>query len=234
MSEIKLSSVYIRNSEKELFSDLSLSIPAGSFTLLRGGNGSGKFLLLKVIGGILQPDKGEVEVNGNEVYNYLASENTTSVPSAFIFQNGAMISNLNIGENLMLPLDFHFPQMPLTEKKKKIEYYMKLFGLKNILNVRPSNLEPDILKLAGIIRAFIVEPGLIIMHEPFEKLDDDQINIFEKLVEEEYKKGTSFILSSRINRKLSNMANYIVELYDHKIEWSGTIDEFRNNLILND
>lgn len=234
MSLVRLSSVYINNGDEKLFSDLSLDIPESSFTLLRGGNGSGKFLLLKVIGGILQPDKGNVEINGIDVYNYLSSDDYQGVPSAFIFQNGAMISNLNIGENLMLPLDFHFPEMPVSEKKAKIEYYLNLFGIRNILQIRPSNLAPDILKLAGIIRAFIVEPGLIIMHEPFDELDDDQIVIFEKLVDEKFKAGTSFIVASRINRKLGNNANYIVELVEHKVEWSGTVSEFRNNLLLKD
>lgn len=227
MAEIILNSVSVKNEQKVLFKNLNLQIPANKFTLVTGPKSAGKYLLLKIIGGILKPDSGTVTLDGIDIYDYQLAEKIDYVPFGFIFQNGALISNLNVEENLLLPLDFHFPQMSQNEKSEKINYYLQLFSLDNVKKLRPSALSADILKVIGVIRAFIVDAKLIIMNEPLDNCEPEHEEIISGIISEKMAENTAFIMVSRNKNKLDKYVNYVVELKAHDLVFSGNYADYQ-------
>ena len=130
-------------------------------------------ILLKIIGGITQPTGGRVIINGIDLFNS-DRETLESVRKkmAFVFERKAILSNLSIRENLLLPLNYHYPDVSIEEKMQKIHALFDHFGIHHeILSDRPARLHPQALKMMLLIRAFAMDPEIIIYDNPLTDLE---------------------------------------------------------------
>ena len=168
----KVSKIYYMGKIKvQALNNISLKINTGEFITLKGPSGSGKTTLLNVIGALDIPDSGTIKFNNNDISLYNHKQRTVfrAKNLGFIFQNYNLIPELNVYENIEIPLlitkDKH--------RKKKILEAIEKVGLSNRLKHKPGELSGGQQQRVAIARALIKKPGLILADEPTANLDQD-------------------------------------------------------------
>lgn len=173
MANLRLEHVSFSSNGRRVLDDISFEVPPYLLTMILGPAGGGKSALLKVIGGILTPDEGNVFVDNVNLFSGTDEEIIAARQQvSFVFQIGGLISNLTLRENFLLPLGFYFPAMPLIEKESRILQAIDRFGFTpEMLLRRPAELSRPAAKQAGLIRALLTEPELVVMDDPFANCD---------------------------------------------------------------
>ena len=129
--------------------------------------------LLKIICGISEPTEGTVLIGGIDLFND-AEDRITEIRKkiGFCFARGGLLSNLSILENILLPFDFHYPHMPVEQKKEKILAIFRMLDIHDeVLTHRPAKLHPQMYKMILLVRAFVLEPAIILYDNPFLELE---------------------------------------------------------------
>jgi phospholipid/cholesterol/gamma-HCH transport system ATP-binding protein len=148
-----------------------------------GGSGTGKTVLLRSILGLHNPDAGTVELFGRDVRSLAAEDRGAMVQSCGVtFQNGALISSLNIAQNIQLPLREHYA---LSERTldELAEMNLKMVGLTPDTSAKyPSQLSGGMVKRAALARALALQPQLLFLDEPTAGLDPISAAAFDELL----------------------------------------------------
>ncbi len=163
---------YHRDSQViKVLQNISLSVKEGDFLALMGPSGSGKTTLLNLIAGIDRPDSGTVTV-GEEVISSLKEDALASWRSrhvGFIFQFYNLLPVLTAYENVELPL--LLTNLKKDEKRKHVEYALKLVGLEDRMENKPTQLSGGQQQRVAIARAIVTDPTIIVADEPTGDLD---------------------------------------------------------------
>lgn len=175
--------------------DTNLKIDTGEYISIIGHSGSGKTTLLNLIGGILKPTKGNILINGVNIWGL--SENDISFfrnrQVGFIFQFSSLIPTLNVIENLLLPASFY--KTTNTDIKKRAEELLSMVNMLDKAHMYPKHLSGGQQRRVAIARAFINSPDIILADEPTGDLDEETekevIRLFHRMNEE---KGITFII----------------------------------------
>lgn len=146
---------------------LTFEVPAGEIFVLMGPSGSGKTVLLKHLIGLESPDTGEILVAGQPVSDPGVM---TRYRVAMVFQSGALLNSLTVGENVGLYLSEHRLKPP-AEIARVVADKLELLGLKGTTDKTPAELSGGMKKRVAIARALVVEPQLIFYDEPTSELD---------------------------------------------------------------
>jgi len=173
--------------------NVNLSIDKGEFAIILGHSGSGKTTLLSLIGGLTNPDSGEVLINGVE--NWSQSDEALSdmrnTKIGFIFQFASLIPTLTAIENILLPLTFG--RNPKGDYQKAMEI-LELVGLKDKANSFPSQLSGGQQRRIAIARAFINRPDIILADEPTGDLDVETENEILEIFRQYNSSGMTFVV----------------------------------------
>ena len=206
-----------QNGKVEVLKNLNFSIKKGDLIALTGPSGSGKSTLLHLIALLEKPSSGKIffldkninDLNENEI-NKIRKFNIS-----LIFQNNNLISDLNIIENVMLPLLIRQENYKKSyEKSKKI---LSLVNLSKRLNFHPSDLSGGEQQRVAIARSLIAETDLILADEPTGNLDyQTSKEIFDYFLR--LKKMKKTILFATHNRELANKADYKLSLSNGNIK----------------
>lgn len=145
---------------------IDLDIAAGEIFVIMGPSGSGKTVLLKHLIGLETPDEGEILVDGQP----LAGASVNDYRMAMVFQSGALLNSLTVGENVALYLSEHGLKPP-KEIDRIVSEKLALVGLKGLEGRYPSELSGGMKKRVAIARALVIEPQLILFDEPTSELD---------------------------------------------------------------
>lgn len=183
---------YRRNSiVTPVLSNISLTVPEGEFLALMGPSGSGKTTLLNLIAGIDRPDAGEVIVAGENLVKM--SETALSKWRArhvgFVFQFYNLLPVLTAYENVELPL--LLTNLSKKEKKEHVEFALRLVGLEDRMQNKPSQLSGGQQQRVAIARAIVTDPTILVADEPTGDLDKVSATEIMSLLERlnrEYKK----------------------------------------------
>ncbi|MBR5468016.1 MAG: ABC transporter ATP-binding protein, partial [Firmicutes bacterium] len=167
-----LKKIYRMGEEKiAAVNNVSLDFYRGETSCLFGKSGSGKSTLLNLISGLEKPSKGEIIMLGKHIEkmdeNQLAAFRQQNI--GFIFQSYNLLGTLTALENVMLPLIF--VKVPLKERKERAMEMLKMVGLDNRANHKPSQLSGGQQQRVSIARAFINNPPIIFADEPTGNLD---------------------------------------------------------------
>lgn len=141
--------------------DISFSVENQEFVVLVGPSGCGKSTLLNMVGGLLSPSKGQIYFND-------VPENSNPLVG-IVFQEIGLFPWRSVEENISFGLEEI--KLDSTERKRRIDYYTELVGLKGFEKSLPSQLSGGMRQRVGIARALAVEPNLLLMDEPFSALD---------------------------------------------------------------
>ncbi len=171
--DAKLINVTYKRENYLIADNISAEFPGNSLTGILGPVEDRVSYILKMIGGIIQPLKGDVIVGGENLYSNPAEEHLSIRKKiAFVFERGGIISNLNIRENLRLPLDYVRNDLSEEQKQELIAQYFDQFEIPlRVLEERPARLHRQLTKLILLIRAFIINPELILYDNPFVDLE---------------------------------------------------------------
>lgn len=207
--------------EKRAVNDLNIIIEEGEFIGLIGPNGAGKTTLIKMLTGIIAPSSGEVEVLGfrpNDMKNEFKKQY-----AVVMGQKSQLFFELTVNDTLRLFKEIY--EIPEKEFIKSKEYFSKLFGVKELMNVQVRTLSLGERMKMELIVALLHNPKILFLDEPTIGLDaiaSKQIRKFLKKVNEE--KGTTIILTSHYIEdikalcKRSIVVNHGAKIYDGKTE----------------
>jgi len=145
---------------------VSLSIGKGEFVSLIGPSGCGKSTLLKIVAGLLDADGGHVSINGTSVREALRNKSIGLVP-----QSPALLPWRTIIDNVRLPIDLN-PKANTGRSLRDPEELLTSFGLGAAIHRYPAQLSGGMQQRAAIARAFVFDPDILLMDEPFSALDE--------------------------------------------------------------
>ncbi len=150
---------------------VNLRIPAGKLTTIIGRSGEGKSVLLKHMIGLMQPDRGEVWVDGLEISRLKGKRlNQVRERFAMLFQGAALFDSLTVSENVAFPLR-EKRHLPEPEVLRRVEEKLEQVGLSGMGHKYPAELSGGMKKRAGLARALVMEPEIILFDEPTTGLD---------------------------------------------------------------
>lgn len=232
---IKINDLTISFGSHVVLQNIDLQIKKNEITTIVGQSGCGKSVLMKAIEGLIVPEQGTIQIDGEE----LLQQKRDGVKRihkkiAMLFQGAALLDSLTVFQNIALPLREH---TKLTDQEiiKIVDEKLKLVGLEDVLEKMPSELSGGMKKRVALARAIILQPEYIIYDEPTTGLDPiiaDEITQLIKKLHNTYK-ITTIIITHDLDciRKLHSK---IVMISDKQIIFSGDYKEFadsKNNKI---
>ena len=191
-----------------ILENINLNIKKGSFNVFIGETGIGKTTLLKIISGLIRPNKGEIII-GDQNLNKLSQPYLSIFRRGIglIFEDFPLLEDYTIYENLSLPL-----KISNSSKKnitQKINYFLELFNMKNKVHRFPKQLSQGENQKILIIRAIINNPFLLVADEPFSNIDKEESIKIIKILQSLQKKGLTLLTTSheKYNFSIKNI-NY--------------------------
>lgn len=168
--------------ERQVLSDINLTVRRGEILVIMGGSGSGKSTLLNHLLGLLQPSSGTVRLLGHDI-NALDQVSLTDLRRRMgvAFQGGALFSSMSVGENIMLPLREH---TRLDERTMRImaRLKMEVVNLAGFEDLMPAELSGGMVKRAAFARAIVMDPDILFCDEPSAGLDPVVASTVDQLI----------------------------------------------------
>lgn len=168
--------------DREVLRGLSCAFPRGKISVILGGSGSGKTTILRLIGGLVHPQGGEIAVAGHDI-SQLSETGMYSVRQklGMMFQGGALLDSLTIFDNLAFSLREH-TRMREPEIADEVHRQLTAVGLTDVDDLLPGQLSGGMIKRAALARAIITKPEILLCDEPFSGLDPISVKRIEALL----------------------------------------------------
>ena len=195
-----------------------------------GRSGTGKSVLLKCIIGLLEPDSGEIFINGTDALNIsIKKMNELRKNIGFLFQSAALYDSMSVKENLEFPLKrlFDFSEAEIDQKVKQV---LEWVSLSEAINKMPSELSGGMRKRIGLARAIIHEPQLMLYDEPTNGLDPITTKEISELIlnlQKKLKMTSIVVTHDLICAEI--IADRAIFLKEGIVAFQGTIDELTRN-----
>jgi len=181
---IRFSEVHKSFGEKQILSGFSMELEKGRTLAIMGPSGVGKSVTLKHAIGILTPDAGSVEVFGQEISQTTSKELAEMRKRmGYVFQEGALINWLSVGDNVALPLREN-TDLEEDEIRERVQRRLELVHIPDAWELMPSEISGGMKKRVGIARALITDPELILYDEPNAGLDPEIARSINALIRE--------------------------------------------------
>ncbi|HTB85912.1 MAG TPA: ATP-binding cassette domain-containing protein [Candidatus Sulfotelmatobacter sp.] len=204
---------------------VSFEVQPGEIFVLMGPSGSGKSVLLKHLIGLEEADEGEILINGESI---TTPEIAAKYRMALVFQSGALLNSLTVGENVGLYLTEHRLKPPAEIEKVVLEILNDV-GLKDAVNKMPNELSGGMKKRAAIARALVIEPQLILYDEPTSELDPlSSVVIGNEILDLKRRIHVTSLVVSHDRDLAFGVADRIAVIVDGEIRIIGTPDEVKN------
>jgi phospholipid/cholesterol/gamma-HCH transport system ATP-binding protein len=211
---------------QEVLKGVDLEVRPGEIFVIMGPSGSGKSVLLRHIIGLDQPDAGEILVNGESVHD---TDVADKYRMAMVFQSGALLNSLTVGENIGLYLSEHRLKSP-EEIRRIVAEKLDVVGLKGTEEKLPSELSGGMRKRAAIARALVIEPQLILYDEPTSELDPlSAIVIGEEIYNLNRRIGVTSLVVSHDRDLAFGIAHRIAVIHEGQIVALGTPAEIKQS-----
>ena len=225
---ININNLHKSFDNKIVLDGLNLEIEKGSSSVIIGGSGTGKSVLIKCILGLIVPESGKIEINNKTIFdkgNYI-NKNKTKI--GMLFQGGALFDSLKIWQNVSF---YHIQK----GQKKKFCYNNAISNLEKvgldykIANLYPSEISGGMQKRVALARAIAIEPDIIFFDEPTTGLDPINADIINKLIIEKVKAiGATSLTITHDMTSARTIADKIHMLHKGQIIWEGDKFEIEN------
>ena len=147
-----------------VLSDINLAIDENEFVCIVGRSGSGKTTLISLIAGLLEPDRGEILLDGRSI-------DGPGPDRGVVFQNYSLLPWMNVFENVYLAVDAVAPHLAEAEKRDRAERYINLVNLGAAMKKLPRELSGGMRQRVAVARGLAMDPKVLLMDEPFSALD---------------------------------------------------------------
>ena len=227
---ITLRNVHKSFGSQKVLNGLDLEIPDGKITAIIGPSGEGKSVLLKHLIGLLQPDSGTVEVDGESIVGVRRSElNRIREKFGMLFQNVALFDSMTVFENVAFPLE-EKTALAKGDIRNKVLSALEDVGLKNIEHKFPDELSGGMKKRVGLARAVVLNPRIILFDEPTTGLDPIIKRAIHQLIKDTHTKfGFTAVIVSHEIPDIFDVAQHVAMLFRGKILQFGTADDIINS-----
>jgi phospholipid/cholesterol/gamma-HCH transport system ATP-binding protein len=196
---------------------------------LIGGSGSGKSVLLRALIGLEKADSGTIFFEGRDITHLKENDwNEVRKNIAYAFQGGALFDSLTVEENLLYPLDAH-TSLSRSKKQVKVDETLEMLGLRGTNHLLPSSLSGGMQKRAGLARALILDPKVILYDEPTAGLDPFNTKNIQDIILHLKEKGTSGILVTHDMPTALATCDRISLLVNGRISASGKVPEIQHH-----
>jgi len=227
--------VEIRNvsyivSTRPVFTGLDMDIVRGKVTAVMGPSGTGKTTLLRLITGQVYADSGSVRVAGNEVGSLRRADlYRLRQRMGMLFQNGALLTDLTVFENVAFPLREH-TNLPERLIRELVLTKLQAVGLRGAADLAPSELSGGMGRRVALARAIVMDPEILIYDEPFAGLDPISLGFILRLIRRlNDVLGLTSIVVSHDVQEISSVADTVFLLSGGKVVAQGTPQEMQAN-----
>ena len=199
--------------------DISFGVGEGEYFVLLGKSGAGKSLILEIIAGLVNPDKGKVILDGKEITGVPIQKRQVGI----VFQDYAIFPHLSVKENICYPLKAK--HISRETREKTVNELAEKMGISGLLHRKPATLSGGELQRAALARTLTLKPKILLLDEPLSSLDvelrQDMRNILRKL----NKEGQTIIHITHDYEEAVALAGKVGIIHNGEIIQTGTIKE---------
>src|ERR1700719_797563 len=225
---IEVTNLVRKFGDRAVINDISLTVQRGETLVIMGGSGCGKSTLLRHIIGSMKPTSGSVKIFGEEITTMNERE-IAGVRTRFgmLFQSGALLASLTVGENVALPLLQHADDS-VDEIEEIVEEKLQMVGLSGFEDLKPAEISGGMKKRVGLARALALDPELLFSDEPTSGLDPIMTAGVDPLTLKLTRgKGMTAVVVSHDMTSAFRIATRMIMLGHGGIVAQGTPDEIR-------
>src|SRR5213079_1565567 len=227
---IEVSDLVRKFGDRVVINDISFNVRRGETLVIMGGSGCGKSTLLRHVIGSMKPTAGSVKIFGEEI-TQMNEREIANVRKRFgmLFQSGALLASLTVGENVALPLAQHTLKSP-DEIEEIVKKKLEMVGLSGFENLKPAEISGGMKKREGLARALALDPELLISDEPTSGLDPIMTAVVYQLTLKltHGSHMTAVVVTHDMTSAL-RIATRMIMLGHGDIIAQGTPDEIRNS-----
>nr|WP_198999464.1 ATP-binding cassette domain-containing protein [Flavobacterium sp. ASV13] len=228
---IKIKNLYKAFGKNKVLKGISFEVNKGEDLVILGRSGSGKSVTIKCLVGLLDPDKGKMEILGTDMTKLTYKElNKIRLKIGFMFQDGALYDSMSVRENLTFTLKHHTRHLTEEDIQQQIMEALDSVGLKEAIDKMPSELSGGMVKRISLARTIIIKPEIIFYDEPTAGLDTITAQEISELilsVQKKYKATSIIVTHDMICAKMTG--NRIIIIKDGLIHAQGTYEELENS-----
>ena len=227
---IEVKTLSFNRGERVIYDNVNLKIRRGQITAIMGPSGTGKTTLLRLIGGQLSPDQGQVLLDGKNIADMSRPELFASrARMGMLFQSGALFTDMSVYENVAFPIRAH---TKLSEHliQELVALKLESVGLRGAEQMMPSELSGGMNRRVALARAIALDPDLIMYDEPFAGQDPIVMGVLTRLIRSlrEALDLTTIIVSHDVTETLS-IADYIYVVAEGKVQGEGSPEQLRQH-----
>lgn len=220
---VEVKNLTFKRGERLIYDNLNLRVEKGKITAIMGPSGIGKTTLLKLIGGQLQPELGEILFDGEDLCKMSnAALYKVRQRMGMLFQSGALFTDISTFDNVAFPIREH-TRLPEDLIRKIVLMKLEAVGLRGAAHLMPSELSGGMARRAALARTIALDPDLIMYDEPFTGQDPISMGVIISLIKRlnEALNLTSIVVSHDVQEVLS-IADYAYIIADKRIIAEGT------------
>jgi phospholipid/cholesterol/gamma-HCH transport system ATP-binding protein len=208
---------------KQVLDGIDLEIPAGTSLVVIGGSGTGKSVLIKCVLGLIEPDAGSIELDGQDLLDMdRAARERAMATMGMLFQNGALFDSLPVWENVAFGL-LARNRIPRAEARARADDVLAQVGLAaSVGDLWPAELSGGMQKRVGLARAIAASPDLLFFDEPTTGLDPIMGAVIDGLIVDCVKRlGSTAIAITHDMASAARIADSVAMLHKGRIIWQG-------------
>ena len=227
---VEIQDVHYSVGGRSIFAGLTLSIPRGRITAIMGPSGTGKTTLMRLITGQIKPDKGQILFDGLNVSTLRRAElYKLRLRMGMLFQNGALLTDRNVFENVAFPLREH-TKLPNELIRHIVLTKLQAVGLRGAAGLTVPELSGGMARRVALARAMATDPEMLIYDEPFTGLDPISMGMIVRLVRQMNNAlGITSIVVSHDVEELSILADMSYIMAGGKVVAKGTFPELKEH-----
>jgi phospholipid/cholesterol/gamma-HCH transport system ATP-binding protein len=227
---VEIENLTFKRGERVIYDDISLSIPKGKVTAIMGPSGIGKTTLLRLIGGQIKPESGNILFADKNI-PLLSRSDLYEVRKdmSMLFQSGALFTEMSVYDNIAFPIREH-TQLSEEIIEKIVLMKLEAVGLRGARHLQPSELSGGMARRVALARAIALDPELILYDEPFAGQDPISMGVIVRLIRSlSDALGLTSIVVSHDVPEVMSIADYIYIVAEKKIIGHGTPEQIRQD-----